>query len=132
MAVSDVTRVTMVTWGGCVGGGWSGRGGGGGAQLLQCRCGARAGGMAGPAGLPLLPLLLLLLAVRPGRPAALYPASLQLQLPQLYSQLDNVLDTMVSGGRPPYGAAPTHHRQVSQVLAGRPAGCVGWHGLLVG
>ncbi|XP_043194709.1 peptidyl-glycine alpha-amidating monooxygenase B-like [Amphibalanus amphitrite] len=50
--------------------------------------------MAGsPAGLSAL--LLLLLAVRPGRPAALYPANLQLQLPQLYSQLDGVLDSMM-------------------------------------
>ena len=55
---------------------------------------------------PPLLLLLLVLAVSPGRPAVLYPANLQLQLPQLYSRLDDVLDSMVSGHRPPYGAAP--------------------------
>ena len=72
--------------------------------------------MAASGGLGPLPLLLVLL-VRPGQPAALYPAAGQLQLPQLYRQLDGVLDSMVSGGHRqlPYGAAPPRLRSDSRL-----------------
>ena len=88
----------MVTaGGGCVGGAGAVELQYLGAQWVQCRCGVGAGGMAASGGLRPLPLLLLLLAVRRGQPAALFPGAVQLQLPQLYRQLDGVLDSMVSG-----------------------------------
>ena len=126
MTGGDVTRVVMATVG--LRGPRLARAAAPARYRRRRQCGGAVGGArmaVRPAGLSAL--LVLVLAVGAARPAALYPASLQLQLPQLYSQLDGVLDSMVSGAALPYGAGrrPTGLEAGGggRLMVGPPACC---------